>query len=164
MNTAFYNFCIDEYSDKLMRYAYKMSNSEADSADAVQEAYTRLWKYRNKVAREKVKSWLFTTVYRILIDYYRKNKRISRPGVLPDSGVEEKSEMEDYSDAVFYALNRLSPAQKSIVILRDVEEYTYDEISKIMDLSLSQVKVYLFRARKNLRTTLSPINSLKKDQ
>nr|MBS0037913.1 RNA polymerase sigma factor [Saprospiraceae bacterium] len=164
MNTVLYNQCVKEHSDSLMRYAFKVCGSREDSADAVQEAYIRLWSHRGEVNSEKVKSWLFTAVYRILIDWYRKNKRIQNPGEMPEQAAEENLSIGHYSDPVVRALDSLSPTQKSIVMLRDIEEYPYEEIAEIMDLSLSQVKVYLFRARKKLRISLEPLRSGKKDK
>lgn len=159
MNTIFYNQCVKEHSDSLMRYAYKLCGNREDSADAVQEAYIRLWSHREEVNSEKVKSWLFTAVYRITIDWYRKNKKIVNPGQMPEGAEEGNLSIGQYSDPVVRALNSLSPTQKSIVMLRDIEDYPYEEIADIMDLNLSQVKVYLFRARKKLRNTLEPLRA-----
>jgi len=59
------------------------------------------------------------------------------------------------------ALNRLNETQRSLVMLKDYEGYSYEEIGQIMDLNESQVKVYLHRARLTLRNYLvSPENVL----
>ena len=54
----------------------------------------------------------------------------------------------------------LPPVQKSIILLRDLEGYAYEEIGEILDLSPSQVKVYLFRARLKLKKQLKGLNEL----
>lgn len=144
-----------------MGYAYRLSGNLTDSEDAVQEAFFRLWKNRSKVREEGVKSWLYTCVYRIIIDNFRKNKRIEVGGELPDNPMDDQNFEEIYSDPVQIALDSLSRVQKSIVLLRDIEEYAYEEIAEMMDLSLSQVKVYLFRARKKLHSKLRDLNPQK---
>jgi RNA polymerase sigma-70 factor (ECF subfamily) len=57
-------------------------------------------------------------------------------------------------------VNILPSTQKSIILLRDIEGYTYNEIGQILDLTVSQVKVYLFRARMKLKKQLIGLNKL----
>ena len=154
MKVVFYNSCVNNYSDVLMGYACRVCGDRAEAEDAVQEAFLRLWKYRTKVQPEGVKSWLFTCVYRILIDNYRKSGRVDHPGELPEGETDDAYGQYDSREIVKLALSELTQVQKSIVILKDIEGYKYEEIAEMMDLSLSQVKVYLFRARKKLKESL----------
>ena len=57
-------------------------------------------------------------------------------------------------------VNILPPTQKSIILLRDIEGYSYSDIGQILDLSASQVKVYLFRARMKIKKQLIGLNKL----
>ncbi len=158
MKAAFYNSCVRDYSDGLMGYAYRICGERNEAEDAVQEAFLRLWKQRNRVNAPGVKSWLYTCVYRILIDNYRKSRRVDHPGELPESENPTDFYSEyDSREIVNRALGDLSQVQRSIVVLKDLEGYKYEEIAELMDLSLSQVKVYLFRARKKLKVSLEKI-------
>ena len=157
MTTAIYNACVDRYSDMLMGYAYKICRDHGAAEDAVQEAYLRLWENRLKVEEKGVKSWLFTSVYRILIDAYRKNRRTDLPEFLPDTETGDDYGDFENRELLNTALQDLTPVQRSIVLLKDIEGYRYDEIASMLDLTLSQVKVYLFRARKKLKASLQSI-------
>ena len=88
-----------------------------------------------------------------MIDHIRAKKRRDNYLALQDA---EKYEEKDYDlkDALDHALNQLPQIQKSVVLLRDYEGYSYEEIGQLANLSESQVKVYLFRARKTLKDKL----------
>ena len=165
MKAAYYNLCVDKYSDMLMGYAYKVCGDYFTAEDAVQEAFLRLWENRNKVEEKGVKSWLFTSVYRILIDNYRKNKRTDLPEALPESAADDVYGHFENCELINAALGELTPIQRSIVLLKDIEGYRYDEIATMLELTLSQVKVYLFRARKKLKISLEAIepNMMKRE-
>ena len=94
-----------------------------------------------------------------MIDHIRKVKRIE----LKDSFLEDGKSVEQgnsrMKQTLMEALNRLNETQKSLVMLKDYEGYSYEEIGEIMGLNSSQVKVYLHRARLALRSYLvSPEN------
>ena len=72
---------------------------------------------------------------------------------MPDSHFESMQLVER-------VVNILPPIQKSIILLRDIEGYSYDDIGQILDLSPSQVKVYLFRARMKIKKQLKGLNKL----
>ncbi len=72
---------------------------------------------------------------------------------MPDSTFESQQMVERI-------VNILPPIQKSIILLRDIEGYSYDDIGQILDLSPSQVKVYLFRARMKIKKQLKGLNKL----
>jgi RNA polymerase sigma-70 factor (ECF subfamily) len=86
-----------------------------------------------------------------MIDHIRKSKRMK----LTDSFSEESRVSRDVSPSLKremeMALQQLTPLQKSLILLKDYEGYSYDEIGKITALNPSQVKVYLHRARLQLR-------------
>ena len=149
-----YNDCVNLYADNVFRFIMKNIRHEEDAKDIVQTAFEKLWRNRETVNAEKSKSFLFTVAYNQMIDHIRKIKRIS----LKD---EFKPEMKSYSQPISNlkknlhdALNTLNETQKSLVLLKDYEGYSYEEIGKIMNLSESQVKVYLHRARIQLKNYL----------
>ena len=149
-----YNDCVNLYADNVFRFIMKNIRHEEDAKDIVQTAFEKLWRNRETVNAEKSKSFLFTVAYNQMIDHIRKIKRIS----LKD---EFKAEVKTYSEPVSNlkknlqdALNTLNETQKSLVLLKDYEGYSYEEIGQITGLNESQVKVYLHRARLNLRNYL----------
>ena len=149
-----YNDCVNQYADNVFRFIVKNIRHEEDAKDIVQTAFEKLWRNRETVQTEKSKSFLFTVAYNQMIDHIRKIKRIS----LKD---EFSAETKTYTQPVSNlkknlqdALNTLNETQKSLVLLKDYEGYSYEEIGQITGLNESQVKVYLHRARLQLKKYL----------
>ncbi len=147
MNVNDYNRCVDEHSDGLYRFLLKNIKDEEVARDLVQESFMKLWIKKKEVEKEKSKSYLFTTGYHTMIDHIRKNSRN-----VSYETVEYKEESYDrgYSDlkeVLNEAVDKLPEDQKAVVLLRDYEGYSYKEIADITDLTESQVKVYIYRAR-----------------
>ena len=155
-----YNQCVNQYADNVYRFIVKNLRHEEDARDIVQTAFEKLWRNREAVETEKSKSYLFTVAYNQMIDHIRKNKRIQLKDEFAEDGrVQQVNTNNNLKKALMEALNRLNETQKSLVMLKDYEGYSYEEIGEIMSLSESQVKVYLHRARLTLREYLvSPEN------
>jgi RNA polymerase sigma factor (sigma-70 family) len=155
-----YNQCVNQYADNVYRFIVKNLRHEEDARDIVQTAFEKLWRNREAVENEKSKSYLFTVAYNQMIDHIRKNKRIQLKDEFAEDGrVQQASNNQNLKKTLMEALNRLNETQKSLVMLKDYEGYSYEEIGEIMGLSGSQVKVYLHRARLTLREYLvSPEN------
>ena len=154
-----YNLCVNQYADNVYRFIVKNLRHEEDARDIVQSAFEKMWRNRESVDNTKSKSYLFTVAYNQMIDHIRKVKRIE----LKDSFLEDGKRVEQgnsrMKQTLMEALNRLNETQKSLVMLKDYEGYSYEEIGEIMGLNSSQVKVYLHRARLALRSYLvSPEN------
>jgi RNA polymerase sigma-70 factor (ECF subfamily) len=125
--------------------------------DIVQDSYLKLWQHRKQVDPQKVKSWLFAVAHNAMINYIKVE---SRKRSLDDSGDESKVYQNHHFDTkaiVDKALDTLPAQQKSIILLRDLEGYRYDEIAEILQISESQVKVYLFRARVKIKIMLKSL-------
>jgi RNA polymerase sigma-70 factor (ECF subfamily) len=96
---------------------------------------------------EKVKSYLFTTAYHTMIDVLRKEKRQT---YMEGYQIPEDVHDEQYSDLkeiLNEAVKRLPEIQRTVILLRDYEGYSYKEIGGVTSLSEVQVKVYIYRAR-----------------
>ena len=109
---------------------------------------------------EKVKSYLFTTAYHAMVDLSRKEKRV---GEYNEKKVSKMGHNEQYSDAkeiLDEAVSKLPELQRKLILLRDYEGYSYEEIGKITDLNESQVKVYIFRARKFLKDYIGNMEAI----
>jgi RNA polymerase sigma-70 factor (ECF subfamily) len=149
-----YNECVTNYADNVYRFILKSLRHEEDARDVVQTAYEKLWRGRNEVAAGKSKSYLFTVAYHQMIDHLRKSKRtVLRAELREEAKIEDKG-VHNMKKILEVALSRLTERQRSLVLLKDYEGYSYDEIGQITGLNESQVKVYLHRARLQLKNYL----------
>jgi RNA polymerase sigma-70 factor (ECF subfamily) len=159
MTVAEYNSCADLYSDGVYRFILKNIRDADTAQDIVQESYVRLWERVKDVSYEKAKAYLFTTAYHAMIDHIRKNQRISS---INDSYNELNDESpgtyNDLKEIINEAVAKLPEIQRSVIMLRDYEGYSYEEIGEITGLNESQVKVYIFRARTFLKQYIGSLD------
>jgi RNA polymerase sigma factor (sigma-70 family) len=149
-----YNQCVNQYADNVFRFIVKNLRHEEDARDIVQTAFEKLWRNRETVITEKTKSYLFTVAYNGMIDHIRKTKRIFLKDEFTAEVKTYQQPMPNVKRTLQEALNTLNETQRSLVLLKDYEGYSYEEIGEITGLNESQVKVYLHRARINLRNYL----------
>jgi RNA polymerase sigma-70 factor (ECF subfamily) len=154
MTESQYNQCVNNHSDNLFRFIVKNLRHEEDARDIVQTAFEKLWRNRETVENDKAKSFLFTVGYNQMIDHIRKHKRVELKDDFSDDNRTQYIQDDSVKKTLMQALNRLNETQKSLVMLKDYEGYSYEEIGKIMSLNESQVKVYLHRARLTLKNYL----------
>lgn len=149
-----YNQCVDQYADNVYRFIVKNLRHEEDARDIVQTAFEKLWRNREQVESAKSKSYLFTVAYNQMIDHIRKHKRMQYRETFSEESLVQQAGEVNLKQTLMRALERLNETQKSLVMLKDYEGYSYEEIGVIMGLNESQVKVYLHRARTTLRNYL----------
>jgi RNA polymerase sigma-70 factor (ECF subfamily) len=149
-----YNQCVREYADNVYRFILKNLRHEEDAKDVVQTAFEKMWRNRTEIEYVKSKSYLFTVAYHQMIDHIRKVKRI----YLKEEFQEEiriiDRPVHNAKKILEEALSKLNETQRSLVMLKDYEGYSYEEIGQITGLSSAQVKVYLHRARIQLKNFL----------
>ena len=155
-----YNHCVTTYSDNVFRFILKNLRHEEDARDVVQTTFEKMWRHRDEIDATKSKSYLFTVAYRQMIDHIRKVKRIQLKDEFNESSKVQDKPVTNLKKVLDEALSRLSETQRSLVLLKDYEGYSYEEIGKITGLSESQVKVYLHRARVQLKEYLVKIENL----
>jgi len=153
------------YKDKLFRFAKSMVGNSFDAEDVIQEVLVRIWKKKDQfVEIDNKEAWCMTVTRNLSIDKIRSRKNkdtsniddyyhISDKNASPAAALEQKDALK----RVMGMLNELPENQRSVMHLRDVEGYTYKEISEMTGLSVDQVKVNLHRARKTLRSRLMNI-------
>lgn len=160
MTTSEYNKSVDQYSDNIYRFALKNLRDSQKAKDIVQDTFMKLWVKVDDVNYEKVKSYLFTSAYHSMVDLSRKEKRV---GEYNESKVKKMGHSEQYSDAkeiLDEAVAKLPDIQRQMILLRDYEGYSYEEIGEITNLNESQVKVYIFRARKFLKDYIRDLENV----
>lgn len=155
-----YNECVSNYADNVYRFILKNLRHEEDARDVVQTAFEKMWRNRDEIDAAKCKSYLFTVAYNQMIDHIRKVKRITLKEEFGEETKTQSRPVNNLKKVLEEALARLSETQRSLVLLKDYEGYSYEEIGQIMGLSESQVKVYLHRARLQLKTYLVKLENV----
>lgn len=156
--------------ESLKTYAYHLTYNDAEAEDLVQETYLKAHKFIDKyIEGTNGKAWLFKILKNAYINEYRKKVRTPKTMdyeelIIRDEGGNGNTKgyedlrkdlfHEEMGDEVSIALNLLPEDFKSVILLCDIEEFTYEEIAKILDLPIGTVRSRLFRARNMLKELL----------
>ncbi len=178
MDRKTFESLLREHRDAVYGTARYLVRSADDAEDVVQETFVRLWRAGDEVRPDSVRSWLLRVCRNLSLDTLRRRKvregaragadQVSERGrlgieVAEDDGRERTLEVSDLGSGALHtetvldvqrmveAMEGLKEPQRSIILLREVQDCTYEEIAEALDLSLSAVKVYLHRARKKIR-------------
>lgn len=156
-----YNTCVDLHSNALYRFAMKQLRDRDEASEIVQISFEKLWLKHRDVDFQKAKSYLFTTAYRAMIDFWRKAKRSTEltPELESRDAIRETSYL-GLKEIIDRALQSLPEIQRSVLLLRDYEGYNYEEIGEMTGLNESQVKVYIFRARQKMKSLIGSLESV----
>lgn len=154
MTVKEYNNAVKEFGDHVYRFIYRSLKDSHRASDIVQDTYEKLWRCVTEVEYAAVKSWLFTSAYNRMIDVIRKDSRMVAVEHYDESSLYADENGSDLNELLHRALERLPAAQRSVILLRDYEGYSYREIADITGLSEAQVKTYIFRGRVALRNYL----------
>lgn len=151
MTTTEYNKCVDEYSDAVYRFILKNLKDDEKAKDVVQDSFIKMWDKVKDISFEKSRSYLFSTAYHTMIDLIRREKSFKQYETNVDFSTTIEHQYTDIKEVLENAFQQLPDIQKSVILLRDYEGYSYEEIGKITGLNESQVKVYIYRARLTLK-------------
>jgi len=143
-------------------YARWLTRNDVDAEDVVQEACARAWKYSNTFRGENAKSWFMTTVRNAAFSWIKKNRQpqnVPLDDELDNEGVSQQSlpVITDASDimALKAAMNQLAPEFIEVLVLKELEGYSYHEIAQITEVPVGTVMSRLSRARAKLQVLLS---------
>ncbi|MCD6345859.1 MAG: RNA polymerase sigma factor [Bacteroidales bacterium] len=160
MTVKDYNHCVNQFADSVFRFILKNIQDEEKARDVVQDTFERLWINAGKVDNNKAKSYLFTTAYHAMIDQIRKDKRQTSFEHVNHLAFSHTEQYSDLKEILNEAIEKLPTNQRSVVLLRDYEGYSYKEIAEITDLSEAQVKVYIYRARLFLKNYIGDLEKV----
>ena len=160
MTVKEYNRSVEEFADAVYRFIRGNLKDEERANDVVQDSYEKLWRHVAEIEYPVVKSWLFTTAYNNMIDIIRKEKRITTLEPSYENEIIYESQYSDLNEILQEALARLPEQQKTSVMLRDYEGYSYKEISEITGLSEAQVKISIYRGRIALKSYIVKIETV----
>jgi RNA polymerase sigma-70 factor (ECF subfamily) len=157
---ADYNTAVDAHADGIYRFAVKHLRDGDLAKDVVQESFARLWQKVEEVDGAKAKSYLFTTAHHIMVDEVRKGGRSTRMEERHEDlrwGSQDQPDLKEVLDAALATLPRV---QRSVVLLRDLEGYSYEEIAELTGLNITQVKVYIYRGRTALKDYIGKLENV----
>jgi len=160
MTTKEYNTCVDNFADNIYRFVLKHIKNVDAARDIVQETFAKVWVKKGTIDYSKARSYFFTTAHHTLIDMVRKEKYMDDETAIDREHYQRPVGNLDLQEQLDEALDQLSDIQRTVVLLRDYEGYAYDEIGEITNLKESQVKVYIFRARKKLKEILVSVEAV----
>jgi RNA polymerase sigma factor (sigma-70 family) len=160
MTASDYNTCVNQYADNVYRFILKNIKDEDKARDIVQDTFEKLWRKVNEVDVQKVKSYLFTSAYHTMIDMIRREKFQGDFEHVNEDEYTSENTFSDLKSVLNQALSKLNGVQRSVILLRDYEGYSYEEIGKILGLTESQVKVYIYRARVFLKQYIGNLDQV----
>lgn len=165
MNQSEFIKVITPFKDRVFRLAKRLLVSTEEAEDATQEVLVRLWNNKAKLgAYSSVEALAMTITKNYCLDQL-KSKRASEMRIVHSNytdrqaGLDRQTEDRDTWGWAEKIIETLPEQQKMILQMRDIEEYDYEEIAKIMDMNETAVRVALSRARKTLREKLTKTHS-----
>jgi len=149
------------FKDKLYRLALRIMGNVHEAEDIIQEVLIKIWKKREQfVELDNKEAWSMTVTRNLCIDKIRA-KKMRTSDITEHFDIKDKTMTpsqqtisDDRMGQILELIDALPERQKTVVQLRDIEGYSYKEISTITGLKLDQVKVYLHRARISLRAQI----------
>ena len=160
MTTEQYNECVEQHADGVYRFILHNLRDSEVARDVVQDAFEKMWINVGNINSEKSKSYLFTTAYHTMLDRIRRGKKQGSWDEIREQDYSHSTEITGLKEVLREALNRLPEIQRTVIMLRDYEGYSYEEIGEITSLNESQVKVYIYRARLALKTYIGKIENV----
>lgn len=162
---AFLERAMEQYGKATYNFAYRLTRNDADAADLAQEAFIRVYRaWRSFVPGTSFLSWVYRIVTNLYRDELRRRKGRYQEEIPEDNAPQDFGggrplaiePIDDYveqqmSEPVAKALDALTPDQRAVLVLADIEEYSYQEIAEIVGCSIGTVRSRLHRARNQLR-------------
>lgn len=165
MNQKEFINAISPFKDRVYRLAKRLLVSREEAEDATQEVIVKLWNAKEKLeGYNSVEAMAITMTKNYCLDQL-KSKRASEIRLVntnylgSEPGPAQATEDKDSWKQVEKIIVKLPPLQRAIIQLRDVEEYEFSEIAKVIDMNESAIRTALSRARKTIREELTKMHS-----
>lgn len=157
MTSEYFTDIVNTYANRLYGYILKIGVPAQEANDIMQNCYEALWK-TNLDDDVSCGKYLFGVAYNQCANYWRSNKRNIYKEVMPE-GLTKSSEPL-LKNEITKVLEILNDQQRSLIMLKDYEGYSYTEIGGITGLDEAQVKVYLHRARKKIQEHIGSLQNI----
>ncbi|MBD3383348.1 sigma-70 family RNA polymerase sigma factor [candidate division KSB1 bacterium] len=161
---AAFKTLVEKHQSYAYTLAFRLLWHQQDAEDIVQEAFVRVWKHIGRFERQKkFTTWLWQIVVRLCYDCLKSRKRKKRflsfqsNDLNPDHliSVEQSDQHNERLYDLKKALKNLSPKQKLVFTLRDLHDFSIDQVVSLTGLSPGSVKTNLYHARKSIRKQLT---------
>jgi len=169
-NQSDYSIIVDRYKNKAFSLLNRMLRNEQDAEETLQDCFLKAYKSLNSFKGEaKFSTWFYRIVYNTaLTKLSSKKRKIENEMSSVDEHFDLKSdydynvsERKDMSEFINELVNKLPEKHSAIISLFYLDEMSYEEISKVLDISISNVKVMLHRSRNALRDLIIDKNLVK---
>ncbi len=143
----------ETFSHDVYRFAFWLAGDPLEAEDITSETFIRAWVHRKRIRTETLKAYLFAIARNIYLQHQRKKKhRIKLEDVHPDPapGPDKLAESQFELESVQSTIQTLPEIDRTAFVLHVQHELPYDEIARILELSLTAAKVKVYRVRKKL--------------
>jgi RNA polymerase sigma-70 factor (ECF subfamily) len=138
--------------------ACRMMRNSHDAEDLVQETFLRAYRaFEGYTPDTNIRAWLFTILHRVRTDFFRRSARAPQTVELPEQGVPVKAAQDALASGhedIERALAGLPDVFRTAVLLRDVQDFSYDEIARMTSVPIGTVMSRIYRGRALLREAL----------
>ena len=154
-------------NQKLFRLSFRFLGNVQEAEDAVQEVFLKLWSMRHKLIEvNKLEAFAITMTKNLCLDKIKARRTVSieeqHLNLVNKASVNENplemSEKHENIRIVKRIIDSLPEQMKSIMVMRDMKEYSFDEIQDITGLTMNNIRVHLSRARKQVRNELIKVH------
>lgn len=159
---AAFKTLVEKHQAYAYTLAFRLLWQRQDAEDIVQEAFVRVWRHIGKFdLQKKFTTWLYQIVIRLCYDSLKARKRKNRifqvKKLDPDAFVpsENNDQNKEKLEDLITVLETLSPKQKLVFTLRDLHDFSIDQVASLTDLSTGSIKSNLYHARKTIRNQLT---------
>lgn len=169
-----FNVIMARYQERLHNFLFRYTRNHLDCQDLVQETFLRVYRCRNSYERiARFSTWLYTIAGNLAKTQFKKSSRMtmnSLSGYGDDERDEQEIEISDWTyvpdqeveeqiniEHLMKALDRIPAEFKDVVIMRDVQNLTYEEIEQITGLAMGTVKSRINRGRVRLQKLLKNV-------
>lgn len=148
------------HKDRVFAYAARLLGDRDDARDVAQEALVRLWEHRMSVPGPgHARGWLLKTAHRLCVDRLRVRGAPldeAEPAGIPEGGPspEALAANRQLGDTLLEVLATLSPRDRSVLLLRDVEGLSYEACADVLEVPMGTLKAVVHRARERARLRL----------
>jgi len=143
----------ESYANEIYRFSLWLAGDSLEAEDITSETLIRAWVHNSKIRTETLKAYLFTISRNIYLQHQRKRRHQAvLEDIHPDPapGPEERAESQHQLQRVQGVLQALPECDRTAFVLRVQHDLSYEEIARILELSLSAAKVKVYRVRKKL--------------
>lgn len=152
-----FHILYNKYSQQVYRFCYKILGDSSAAEDAFQEVFLKVYEHRKDFRGDNFAGWLFTIARHTCLNQIRIKKELSEFDEDIHAGFKTNDSDIALKELLDKTISQLPLALKEVIILREYEEYSYQEIADILGIDLSLVKVRVHRARILLRKILQPL-------